>query len=316
MPLHIVSGNITKIKCDAVVNPTNIFLDPTGGVDWDIQVAAGDELYAERAKIGTLSIGHAAITNAFNMNCKKIIHVCSPIWKDGLHGEDILLASCYTESLKLADENHLRYVAFPLIAGGVNGFPDKKAFSIAKVAIQNYINANSDIVVYLIIYDKSDIDINEMLKLDVAKYVASNLLHDKKSARQLDKETVCLSKELVSFPSDNDLEKGFSDKLIELLNEKEMSNVECYKRANMDKKLFSKIICGSLPKKRNVLALCIALKLNLDEAKTLLNCAGYSLSHCFKLDLVVEYFIINNKYDIFELNEVLFDNDLPLLGSI
>ena len=135
MPLHIVSGNITKIKCDAVVNPTNIFLDPTGGVDWDIQVAAGDELYAERAKIGTLSIGHAAITNAFNMNCKKIIHVCSPIWKDGLHGEDILLASCYTESLILADKNHLCSVAFPLIAGGVNGFPDKKAFSIAKVAI-------------------------------------------------------------------------------------------------------------------------------------------------------------------------------------
>lgn len=314
MPLHIVSGNITKIKCDAVVNPTNIFLDPTGGVDWDIQVAAGDELYEERAKIGTLSIGHAAITNAFNMNCKKIIHVCSPIWKDGLHGEDILLASCYTESLKLADENHLRYVAFPLIAGGVNGFPDKKAFSIAKVAIQNYINANSDIVVYLIIYDKSDIDINEMLKLDVAKYVQSNFVHY--SQNYMVREEVCQVRNLTDFPEDNDLEKSFADKLMELLINKDISNVDCYKRANIDKKLFSKIINGSMPKKRTVLALCIALKLNLSEAKSLLNCAGYSLSHSFKLDLIVEYFIVNRKYDIFEVNEVLFDNDLPLLGSI
>lgn len=314
MPLHIVSGNITKIKCDAVVNPTNIFLDPTGGVDWDIQVAAGDELYAERAKIGTLSIGHAAITNAFNMNCKKIIHVCSPIWKDGLHGEDILLASCYTESLILADKNHLRSVAFPLIAGGVNGFPDKKAFSIAKVAIQNYINANSDIVVYLIIYDKSDIDINEMLKLDVAKYVQSNFVHY--SQNYMVREEVCQVRNLTDFPEDNDLEKSFADKLMELLINKDISNVDCYKRANIDKKLFSKIINGSMPKKRTVLALCIALKLNLSEAKSLLNCAGYSLSHSFKLDLIVEYFIVNRKYDIFEVNEVLFDNDLPLLGSI
>ena len=314
MPLHIVSGNITKIKCDAVVNPTNIFLDPTGGVDWDIQVAAGDELYAERAKIGTLSIGHAAITNAFNMNCKKIIHVCSPIWKDGLHGEDILLASCYTESLILADKNHLRSVAFPLIAGGVNGFPDKKAFSIAKVAIQNYINANSDIVVYLIIYDKSDIDINEMLKLDVAKYVQSNFVHY--SQKYMLREEVCQVRNLTDFPEDNDLEKSFADKLMELLINKDISNVDCYKRANIDKKLFSKIINGSMPKKRTVLALCIALKLNLSEAKSLLNCAGYSLSHSFKLDLIVEYFIVNRKYDIFEVNEVLFDNDLPLLGSI
>ncbi len=164
MPLRITSGDITKIKCDAIVNPTNITLNPSGGVDWAIQVAAGDELYKERAKIGKLSVGHAVITDAFNIkHCKKIIHVCSPIWNDGLRGEDILLSSCYTESLRLADENNLHSIAFPLIAGGVNGFPDKKAFSIAKVAIQNYIDCKSDIVVYLIIYDKSDIDLSEML---------------------------------------------------------------------------------------------------------------------------------------------------------
>ncbi len=314
MPLHIISGDIAKIKCDAVVNPTNTHLYPAGGVDRVIQKAAGDALYAERAKIGTLGVGHAVLTDAFNMTCKKIIHTCSPIWQDGLRGEDILLASCYTESLLLADKNHLRSVAFPLIASGINGFPDKKAFSIAKVAIQNYISAKSDILVYLLIYDKSDIDLNEMLKLNVAKYVQSKFVHD--SQKYMLRAEVCQVGNLTDFPEDNDLEKSFADKLMELLIDKDISNVDCYKRANIDKKLFSKIINGSIPKKRTVLALCIALKLNLSEAKSLLNCAGYSLSHSFKLDLIVEYFIVNRKYDIFEVNEVLFDNGLPLLGSI
>lgn len=313
MPLQIISGDITKIKCDAVVNPTNVYLEPTGGVDWDIQLAAGEKLYQARAKIGTLNTGHAAITDAFNMTCKKIIHVCSPVWQGGLSGEDILLASCYIESLKLADENHLRSIAFPLIAGGVNGFPDKKAFSIAKVAIQNYISTKSDLWVYLIIYDKNEIDINEMLRLDVEKYVETNLLRCKQAIRN---KGICKAAILPDYLEEVEVEKKFSEKLMDFLISKDMTSAECYKRANLDKKLFSKIINGSQPKKRTILALCIALRLNLDEARDLLNCAGYSLSHSFKLDLIVEYFIVNRKYDIYELNEVLFDYDLPLLGSI
>lgn len=313
MPLQIISDDITKIKCDAVVNPTNVYLEPTGGVDWDIQLAAGEKLYQARAKIGMLNTGHAAITDAFNMTCKKIIHVCSPVWQDGLSGEDILLASCYIESLKLADENHLRSIAFPLIAGGVNGFPDKKAFSIAKVAIQNYISTKSDLWVYLIIYDKNEIDINEMLRLDVEKYVETNLLRCKQAIRN---KGICKASILPDYLEEVEVEKKFSEKLMDFLISKDMTSAECYKRANLDKKLFSKIINGSQPKKRTILALCIALRLNLDEARDLLNCAGYSLSHSFKLDLIVEYFIVNRKYDIYELNEVLFDYDLPLLGSI
>lgn len=313
MPLHIVSGDITKIKCDCVVNPTNNYLEPTGGVDWDIQKAAGGELYRERARIGTLSTGHAVITDAFNMICKKIIHVCSPVWQNGLNGEDILLASCYTESLKLADENHLRSIAFPLIAGGVNGFPDKKAFSVAKVAIQNYISTKSDLLVYLIIYDKSEIDINEMLKIDVEKYVEANLLRCEQPIKE---KCLCKAAILPDYLEEVEVEKKFSEKLMDFLIFKDMTSAECYKRANLDKKLFSKIINGSQPKKRTILALCIALRLSLDEARDLLNCAGCSLSHSFKLDLIVEYFIVNRKYDIYELNEELFDYDLPLLGSI
>ena len=104
--------------------------------------------------------------------------------------------------------------------------------------------------------------------------------------------------------------------MFDFLNKKQLANVDCYKRANIDRKLFSKILGGNIPKKRTILALCIALKLNLDETEKLLNTAGYTLSHSIKADLIVEYFIVNNKFDIYELNEMLFDNGERMLGSI
>lgn len=314
MPFNIICGDITTFKCDAIVNPTNQYLIAGGGIDKEIQTLAGNPLLIERIKIGTLSTGHAAITNAYNMPCKKIIHVSSPEWINGLHGEDILLASCYTEALRLAVENNINTIAFPLIASGINGFPDKKAFSIAKVTIQNFLYNEPDINVSLVIYDKGDIDFDKMLQVDVAKYVKKHLLRNQNTSnKNVGKHTKV---PISSSPSDTNVEKSFTDTLFDFLNKKQLANVDCYKRANIDRKLFSKILGGNIPKKRTILALCIALKLNLDETEKLLNTAGYTLSHSIKADLIVEYFIVNNKFDIYELNEMLFDNGERMLGSI
>lgn len=350
MPLKLIREDITKLSCDAIVNAANSTLLGGGGVDGAIHKAAGKELLFECMKLGGCKTGEAKITKGYNLPSKFVIHTVGPKWKDGLHGEEDLLRSCYRNSLALALENQCESIAFPLISSGVYGYPKDQALQIAIDEITAFL-INNDMLVYVVIYDKSSYQISEKLFSDIASYIDDKYVDEHfefNYARRSDGESTLLSDEAMpresstSFigethllapslgktekkqsakaPSLDDVLKGmdesFSEMLLRKIDEKGMTDAECYKKANIDRKLFSKIRSDKLykPSKATALAFAIALELPLFETKDMLMKAGFALSHSNKFDIIVEYFITNHNYNIFEINEALFAFDQPLLG--
>ena len=163
MPFKIVRNDITKMHADAIVNTANP--DPVvgGGTDSAIYSSAGEKrLLEERRKIGRIDRGQAAVTPAFDLNAKYIIHTVGPVWKGGTWGEEKLLRSCYENSLKLAKEYGCESIAFPLISTGVYGFPKDLALQIVVSVVSRFLTEN-DMMIYLVVFDKKAVRLSERL---------------------------------------------------------------------------------------------------------------------------------------------------------
>lgn len=147
--IEIIKGDITKLCVDAIVNAANSGLLGGGGVDGAIHRAGGSQILEEckaiRRKQGGCKTGEAVITTGGLLKARYVIHTVGPIWRDGNNNEDMLLASCYTSSLKLAEENNIRTIAFPNISTGVYGFPKKRAANIAFNTVKNYLSHSKNI---------------------------------------------------------------------------------------------------------------------------------------------------------------------------
>jgi len=170
MALKIIQNDITKIQCDAIVNAANSTLLGGGGVDGAIHKAAGKELLLECTKLGGCKTGQAKLTRAYKLPCRYVIHTVGPKWKGGGNGEKELLESCYRESLKLAVEYKCESIAFPLISSGVYSYPKEQAFKVAVDTITEFL-IHHDILVYIVVFDKSTFQISEKLFADITSYI-------------------------------------------------------------------------------------------------------------------------------------------------
>ncbi len=318
MPLHIVRDNIVHMKTDAIVNAANCALKAGGGVCGSVFDSAGFE-DMERAcdEIGACKTGGAVITPGFALPARYVIHAVGPVWQGGNHGEEALLRSCYRSALELAKEYKLASVAFPLISSGIYGYPKAEALSVAVSEITAFLMEN-EMLVYIVVYDRSSFALSEKLFDSVASYIDDKYVDSRAQYRHLMptmQYSMPLCKACDLAEAVDNVEETFSQALLRLIDEKGKSDVEVYKRANIDRKHFSKIRSNKdyKPAKATVLAFAVALELSLEETKDLLERAGFALSHSNKSDIVVEYFIVNGNYNVFEINEALFAFDLPIL---
>ncbi len=351
MPLEIVRNDITKMQVDAIVNATNEEMVGYSGVDLAVHTAAGPMLDEECRKIRPLGLGAAKITGAYNLNAKYIIHTSGPVWRGGLAGESVILRSCYEESLKLAVDNGCESVAFPLISSGNYGYPKDRVLKFAVEVITQFLFEH-ELTVYLCVYDRTSYEFSKAVFDEISEFINDDYVEER--AAVFASETQCLESTVIpdksrrrnrlrasepmlcaSMPAPQSnqsgsaknksleeymkaMDKSFAYKLFDYIDKKGMTDVECYKKANVDKKTFSKIKCNPdtyKPSKQTAVAFAIALELTLDETQDLLASAGLTLSRSFIFDKIIRYFLQKGVYDIFEINEALFEFDQILLGA-
>lgn len=330
MPLTIIRQDITKMPVDAIVNAANPSLLGGGGVDGTIHRAAGPQLRLACQKLGGCPTGQAKITKGFGLPCRYVIHTVGPVWRGGSFGEKDALTSCYLTSLQLALRAHCKTVAFPLISAGAYGYPKDQALRVAVDTIGRFLLTH-ELTVFLVVFDKAAYRISQETYCDIQSFIDDRFVesHQDSRARQWQRgeaaDFMGFSMAAPAFSTPpvsledavSQLDESFTDMLLRKIDEKGMTDAQCYKKANLDRKLFSKIRKNRQyhPSKPTALALAVALELSLSETKELLQKAGFALSHSQKFDLIVEYFIQKGCYDIFAINEALFAFDQSLLGA-
>ena len=392
MPFQIIRGDITKMKVDAIVNAADPTLLGGGGVDGAIHKAAGEELIEACRTMYPqgCQTGDAKITFAYHLPSQYVIHTVGPIWHGGKQGERGFLASCYKKSLALAVEYDCHSIAFPLISSGAFRYPKEEALQVAIDTIKDFLK-HHDMDVYLVIFQKSDYEIDPALQADISSYLKHTWIEAKKDsftsiegqldhlARKLERlylsqtepepeeellllceepmvdlgassvaseeseqekaekleeriddlvdSTPAIQKRIKGYPQYDsfidssgkeityEVEESFAHMVFRKIDEKGMTDPECYKKANLDRKLFSKIRSYDdyHPSRATALALGIALELSLSELQELLGKAGYALTHARKGDVIVEYFVKKGIYDIYKINQVLFSFGEPLI---
>ena len=345
----IVTGDITASDAEAIVNAANRTLLGGSGVDGAIHAAAGPELLAECRTLHGCRPGEAKITGAYRLPCQYVIHTVGPRWHGGLQRERETLVSCYRSALSLAQEHGCESAAFPLISSGAFGYPKDQALRVAVDTIGEFL-LHHDMTVYLVVFDRKSYQIGSKLFSDIAaciddQYVARQpyrrpnrgddeprIQYSLRDERDASEERIrnwlgeadgaprtpwAVREPLSLDDALKRLDESFSEMLLRKIRESGMTDAACYKKANIDRKLFSKIKNDKhyQPSKPTAIAFCLALELPMGEMRDLLSKAGYAMTHASKFDIIVEYFVRRGNYNVFEINEALFAFDQNLIGA-
>ena len=352
MPFQIVRDDITKMRVDAVVNTANPRPNVGSGLDAGINAAAGPELLKARIEIGEIAPGEAAITLGFNLPAKYVIHAIGPYWIDGEHNELQVLSKAYASALHCAAQAGCCSIAMPLMSTGNYGFPKPLALKIAINEISSFL-LDHDLQVYLVVFNREAFQITEKLFSGITSFIDDNYVEEKEfeeyscfpqetrrfeSSSYQAKSLRCDDTSVLwedtdrssgvryspSFSGQSSLtellkntDAGFSDTLLDLIDEGGYKDSDIYKRANITKQHFYKIRKNPdyKPSKPTAIALAIALRLDLDQTKDLIGRAGYALTNSSKFDVIIMYFIREKNYNLFEINAALFEFDQCLLGG-
>ena len=349
MPFEIVRNDITNMYVDAIVNAASRLPRVSAGVDSAIHKKAGPSLLEARKKIGYIQPGTAAITPAFDLDAEYVIHAATPTWTDGLHGEAKLLRQAYDMCLNLAFENNCDSIAFPLLASGNHSFPKGKALQVAISAFSEFLMEH-EIQIYLVVFSRDSVKLSEKLVHNVRCYIDQNYVdaYDQETYGGLNEDRCrnryqirramemqeaympapCAPKACEPMPcaksaflSLDDFIKekdaGFTETLLALIKKSGMKNSAVYKKANISKQHFSKLINDpeAKPSKSTAIALALALELDLDGTKDLIGRAGYALTNSSTFDLIIRYFIEHKQFNVIEINIALYEFDQSFLGA-
>jgi O-acetyl-ADP-ribose deacetylase (regulator of RNase III) len=339
MPFEIIDSSYILMQVDALVVFANPMLQVETNLSNQVFQAAGAERVKEAClELAPVPLGQAVATPGFSLPAKHIIHTASPHFYDGRSGEDAVLRSCYLNCMKLATALNCKSVAFPLISTGGFGYPIEEAFRIGSEVIKSYLEKH-ELTVYLTLFDRKVVAprqrFGDPLELDLyRRFNQPSAILAGKHIAEVDPEIYSAivseiseappqpkpvrhstATDLINYLGNHD--ETFSRTLLNLIDASGKTDPQIYKKANLTRQHFAKIRGNPnyTPSKATVLALAIALELNVEQAKDLLSRSGFTLSRAITFDLIIEYFLSRKRYDIHRINEMLFYYDQPLLGA-
>ena len=351
MPFEIVCNDLNDLQVDAVVQVVDYF-EFDLAVEQDGHIKVEFELFESKDQNGCSLFDDVVIVPVCNQEAKYVIYIKRSILLDDQE-DDQTLDSCYRKVLELANAYHCESIALPLLDLKRDGWTKELALQVAVQEIQEFL-FDHEMQVYLVVSKKEDLMLSQNLYESVLRYIDENYnsksFDDVVDSESVDgalfqlrkieplrndrigkNETFVEKGGTFGLPTEldapaeylelgellQDLDAGFSETLLKLIDRTGKKDSEIYKKANVDRKLFSKIRnhLDYQPSKRTALAFAFALELDLEETEDFIGRAGYRLSHSNKFDVIIEYFLVNKNYNVFELNEVLFAFDQPLIGA-